>query len=183
MPLPLSNNASATIQDFVYRYHYDFVSFKLQSALPSPHSLSALQVWQTARHCCAHRQHKRQLRCHQMLAPPLVPPRGHGCFPRVPMHLRVFYDGPLQPRRHHLRESHKDSFCPGLGYVMLSRVVSRAQLYLLQKTTPEDYTPVYLPAVCVMEEAQMWLERRPLDGRQMCSLLGWSFEGGTALRG
>jgi hypothetical protein len=39
----------------------------------------------------------------------------------------------------------RDAFCPGLMYVMLSRVPSRRNLRIMSKLSPEMFTPVSVP--------------------------------------
>ena len=38
-----------------------------------------------------------------------------------------------------------NAFCPGLLYVMLSRVTTRAKLHLLQRLTPDMFQPMVVP--------------------------------------
>jgi hypothetical protein len=35
-----------------------------------------------------------------------------------------------------------NSFCPGLAYVMISRVTNREQLRIFGKLTPQDFVPI-----------------------------------------
>jgi hypothetical protein len=40
-----------------------------------------------------------------------------------------------------------DAFCPGLLYVMLSRVTERRHIRLLQPLTPDMFTPMVVPGL------------------------------------
>lgn len=43
----------------------------------------------------------------------------------------------------------REGFCPGLLYIMFSRVTERRLIKLFSKVTPEDFRPVIISGICL----------------------------------